>query len=82
MNCSPMALPNFFLHLVILRISFAVQYQGFGFSLKFPEDSGAAKHSSGLLATTNPIVPADAVTNIAADDDRNLVRDKNGILEM
>ena len=53
-----------------------------GFSLKFPEDSGAAKHSSGLLATTNPTVPADAVTNIAADDDRNLVRDKNGILEM
>ena len=33
---------------------------------------GAAKHSS--LPPTNPITPADAVKNAAAEDDRNRIR--------
>ena len=46
-----------------------------GLSLKFSLEYGAAaQHSSGGLAPTNPITPADAVTKAAADDDKKRVR--------
>lgn len=48
-----------------------------GLSLKFLLELDAAKHSSGPMAPTNPIKPADAVRNAAADDDKNSARVEN-----
>ena len=48
-----------------------------GLSLQISLELDAAKHSSGPMAPTNPIHPAEAVRNAAADDDRNRARVEN-----
>ena len=49
-------------------------YRGLSLKFSLEDGSAAAQHSSGWLAPTNPITPADAVTKAAADDDKKRAR--------